>query len=151
MEDIRSIALSSLEGRMGGIAYQLTRVHFASLQRRGSWNPAINAYRCRDGFVICVELAGVDRSLIDLRVEPRRVFIGGQRQPPEPDGTEGPLLQVLALEIDHGPFEREVVLPLEVVPEKAQAEQRNGMLWIYLPLPAQAPSQGQIGQAQLIP
>jgi HSP20 family molecular chaperone IbpA len=65
-------------------------------------------------------------------------LIRGQRQPPEPAQTDGPLMQILALEIDHGPFDREVVLPSEVEPERVQAEQRNGMLWIYLPLRSQA-------------
>ncbi|PYI82662.1 MAG: hypothetical protein DME26_16895 [Verrucomicrobia bacterium] len=141
MGDIRSIHLRALQGRLGDIVYQLTRVELSLLHRGETWSPAINAYRCRDCFVICVELAGVGRSSIDLRVEPRRILIRGHRQPPEPAGAEGPLMQVLALEIDHGPFEREVVLPVEVTPENVQAEQRNGVLWIYLPLPSSAQSE----------
>ncbi len=43
---------------------------------------------------------------------------------------------MLALEIDYGPFEREVILPadVEVDVEQAHAEQENGLLWISLPL-----------------
>src|SRR5262245_1441050 len=134
MEDIRSIHLKLMQGRLGDIAYQLSRLQLSSFQRDETWCPAINAYRSRDYIIICVELAGVDRTHIDLRVEPRRVLIRGQRQPPEPAETDGPLMQILALEIDHGPFGREVVLPSEVEPERVQAEQRNGMLWVYLPL-----------------
>ena len=70
MGDIRSIHLRALQGRLGDIVYQLTRVELSLLHRGETWSPAINAYRCRDGFVICVELAGVGRSSIDLRVEP---------------------------------------------------------------------------------
>ena len=143
MGNIHSIHLRALQGRLGDIVYQLTKVELTLLHRGESWSPAINAYRCRDGFVICVELAGVGRSSIDLRVEPRRVLIRGHRQQPEPAGAEGPLLQVLALEIDHGPFERELLLPVEVAPEHVQAEQRNGVLWIFLPLPSPAPSENQ--------
>jgi len=40
----------------------------------------------------------------------------------------------LAMEIDHGPFQREIILPVEVDPNRVIAEQRNGLLWIYLPL-----------------
>ena len=132
MDDIPNIFLRRLEGRLGNIAYQLTRVRLSSSAWQGGWSPAINAYRCRDGFVICVDLAGVDRSHVNLSVEPRRVWIRGRRLPPEPADAEGPPLQVLALEIDHGPFEREVALPEEVEPNEVQAEQRNGLLWIYL-------------------
>jgi HSP20 family molecular chaperone IbpA len=38
------------------------------------------------------------------------------------------------MEIDYGPFEREVILPADVEVNKAHAEQRNGLLWISLPL-----------------
>ena len=34
------------------------------------WQPSINAFRCAGGVRICVDLAGVDKSLIDLSVEP---------------------------------------------------------------------------------
>jgi HSP20 family protein len=134
MDDMPNIFLGRLEGRLSNIAYELTRIGLSWARWQGSWSPAINAYRCREGFVICVDLAGVDRSHIDLSVEPRRVSIRGRRLPPEPLETEGPPLQVLALEIDHGPFEREIVLLEEIEPNEVQAEQRNGLLWIHLPL-----------------
>jgi len=38
------------------------------------------------------------------------------------------------MEIDYGPFIREVALPAEVEVEQAHAEQHNGLLWISLPL-----------------
>ena len=95
------------------------------------WQPPINAFRCAGAVRICVDLAGVDKSLIDLTVEPRRVVIRGSRETTEPtDQTT----QILALEIDFGPFEREVQLPAEVDVDHARAEQENGLLWIYLPL-----------------
>jgi HSP20 family protein len=134
MERIQSTYLRQLQGRLGGIVYQLTKVQLSSFHPQEYWCPPINAYRCRDSIVICVDLAGVERSLMDLRVEPRRVLIRGRRQPPEPAGIEGSPMQILALEIDHGPFERQVALPLEIEPGRAHAEQRNGMLWIHLPL-----------------
>ena len=136
MNDRPNVFLRRLEARLGDIAYQLTRVQFSSASWQGSWCPAINAYQCRDGFVICVDLAGVDRSHIDLSVEARSLWIRGQRAPPEPSEAEGPALQILALEIDYGPFERELVLPAEVDPGQVQAEHRKGLLWIHLPLRA---------------
>ena len=81
-----------------------------------------------------VDLAGVDRSLIDLSVEPRRLVIRGTRELPEPTGEEGSAQQLLAMEIDYGPFEREITFPVDVEIDKAHAEQRNGLLWISLPV-----------------
>lgn len=95
------------------------------------WQPQINAFRCAAAIRVCVDLAGVDKSLIDLTVEPRRVLIRGEREAPEP--TEH-TTQILALEIDYGPFEREVQLPVEVDAEHTRAEQKDGFLWIYLPV-----------------
>lgn len=99
-----------------------------------AWQPPINAFRCETCVRICVDLAGVGKAAIDLQVEPRRVIVRGQRRPPEPTEKHGRALQVLALEIDYGPFEREVILPADVDVAKAHAEQENGLLWISLPL-----------------
>lgn len=134
MEDIRSIHLRLLQTRLGDIAYQLARVRAPAFCPQETWCPAINAYRCREGILICAELAGVDKARIELGVEPGRLWLRGQRLPPEPRDSEGPPLQVLAMEIDYGVFEREIVLPAEVAPEQVRAEQREGVLWIWLPL-----------------
>ena len=40
---------------------------------------------------------------------------------------------MIAFEIDYGPFERIVELPIPVDVEQVRAEQRNGFLWIELP------------------
>ena len=78
--------------------------------------------------------AGVEPSTLELRVKPRRLELRGRREAPEPSLPEHKALQVLAMEIDYGPFEREVLLPVEVEPERGSVEQRNGLLWLHLPL-----------------
>ena len=133
MDPIRNIKLRWLHGTLGDVSYQVTRVHYAQCAPQ-KWQPAINAFRCETAVRICVDLAGVDRSVIDLTVEPQRVIVRGDREAPEPTDDEGRAVQMLALEIDYGPFEREVPLPAPVDVENATAEQRNGLLWIYLPL-----------------
>ena len=62
------------------------------------------------------------------------MLIRGTRELPEPSHAEAHAMQLLAMEIDYGPFEREVPLPAEVEIDQAHAEQRNGLLWISLPL-----------------
>jgi HSP20 family molecular chaperone IbpA len=133
MDPIRNIKLRWLHGALQDATYELSRSHFSRFAPH-AWEPAINAYRCEKSIRICVDLAGVDRALIDLTVEPRRVVIRGTRDLPEPTDDEGCALQLLAMEIDYGPFIREVPLPAEVEIEQARAEQRNGLLWISLPL-----------------
>lgn len=138
MGDIHSIRWQRLEGKLGDIAYELTRVQFSHFPQTEAWRPAVNAYRCRDGMLVCVDLAGVARDQIDLTLEPRRLRLRGYRLTPEPEAEQHQCLQVLAMEIDHGPFERELALPIEIDPARARAEQRNGLLWITLPAQAQA-------------
>lgn len=111
------------------MSYHVANFQFAP----PTWQPAINAYRCELGIRICVDLAGVDRKAIDLRVEPHSVVIRGNREVPEPKDPQGRPLEMLAMEIDYGPFERSVELFDEVDIEKVRAEQKDGLLWIHLP------------------
>lgn len=135
MEDIRTVHLKILQERLGDIAWELTQVRFSASGAPPRWRPRLNAYRCGTAFIACVELAGVDRAEIDLRVEPLRITLTGRRRTPAPEEcTAGGLQQVLALELDDGAFEREILLPQAVEPENVSAEQRNGLLWITLPL-----------------
>ena len=132
MDPISSIKLRWLHGALQDVTYELARSQFQFAPH--AWEPSINAYRCEKCIRICVDLAGVERSQIDLTVEPRRVLIRGARALPEPTHAEGRAVRLLAMEIDYGQFEREVPLPVEVQIDKAHAEQRNGLLWIGLPL-----------------
>ncbi len=134
MADVSSFHLRRLHSRLGDVVYQFTRVQFAVLPSPEAWQPAINAYRCDGQITICVDLAGVDREALDLRIERRRLFISGRREMPEPRGKNEQTLQVLTMEIDWGRFERELELPADVDPKRVTAEQRNGLLWIRLPL-----------------
>jgi hypothetical protein len=123
MNTIRGIKLRWLHETLGDVTYQLTRLQFTSLAPY-RWQPAINAFQCEKGF---------DRSQVDLAVKPQRVIIRGTRQAPEPADDEGRAVRMIAFEIDYGPFERIVELPLPINVDKAKAEQRNGFLWIELP------------------
>jgi len=95
------------------------------------WEPAINAYRCEDSIQICVDLAGVKSSEIDLKIESQKLILHGTRDVPEPEDCA---LQTIAMEIDYGAFSRVLSLPENVEVDKTKAEQRNGFLWIDLPL-----------------
>lgn len=100
----------------------------------GLWQPAINAFRCGSSLRVCVDLAGVDREEIEVQVEPHRLWIRGVRSAPEPWCGEDAARQVLALEIDSGPFSRELKLPVAVKVDEVTAQQRQGLLWIELPI-----------------
>ena len=119
-------------GGPGDISYELTRFRVA--RPVPTWRPPVNVYRCKKCIRVCVDLAGVTRADIDLRVEPRRIVIRGTREAPDGSNADGRALQMLIMEIDYGPFERAINLPDVIDVEGAQAEQENGLLWISLPL-----------------
>jgi HSP20 family protein len=133
MDPNRTIKLRWLHGALYDVTSGQGRLQFSQFGSQ-TWQPPINAYRCESCIRVCVDLAGVDRSRIDLTVEPQRIVVRGVRDVPEPTHAEGRAVQLLAMEIDYGPFEREVRLPVTVDIEKVHAEQRNGLLWISLPL-----------------
>jgi HSP20 family protein len=133
MDPNRSIKLRWLQGTLYDVTSELARLQSSRIGAH-TWQPAINAYRCDKCIRVCVDLAGVEPSGIDLTVESERLILRGVRDVPEPTYAEGRAVQLLAMEIDYGSFEREVRLPALVDIEKVHAEQRNGFLWISLPL-----------------
>jgi len=133
MDPIRNIKVRWLRGSLGDLAYHVTRVQLWQAPAH-KWQPAINAFRCESAIRICVDLAGVEKSSIELTVEPQRIVLRGSRDVPEPADGEGRAVQMLVLEIDYGPFERVLELPAEVDVEGVHAEHENGLLWIHLPL-----------------
>jgi HSP20 family protein len=130
MDPSRTIRLHWLHNTLGDVTYRLRFSH----SRPHTWRPAINAYRCEECIRICVDLAGVAKSDIDLTIKGLTLSIRGIREVPEPGDDESGAVQMIAMEIDYGPFQRDVQLPQEVDIRKVHAEQREGLLWIHLPL-----------------
>jgi HSP20 family molecular chaperone IbpA len=135
MDPIRTIRLRWVHGAFSDVTYKFRRLQFTHFAPQ-PWEPAINAYHCKGSVRICVDLAGVDRSEIDLQISPQRVVLSGTRIVPEPCDSEQSVFKTIAMEIDYGPFLRVVPLPteVEVDVDKAKAEQENGLLWIHLPV-----------------
>jgi HSP20 family molecular chaperone IbpA len=129
----RHIRLKQLHERIMAIAEQVRPSALTQFNPQ-SWRPCINAYHCSSCIRVCVDLAGVDE--FEVKVLPRRLVIRGHRTPPEPVEPEKKGARILALEIDYGPFEREILLEPDIDTERVETEQKNGLLWIVLPLSA---------------
>jgi len=132
MAETKNLHWQRLSGRIGDVAYAVTHLRFSNAPQT-TWRPAVNAFRCPEGMLLCVDLAGVDREQIDLQISSRRVVLRGYRRSPEPEEERQKAVQVLAIEIDSGEFERQFDLPIDVDAAKARATQSNGLLWIDLP------------------
>src|SRR5689334_12729154 len=126
-----------LARQMNKLTEQLQR-GFYNFSPGETWTPSVNLYETETGYLVCVDLAGVDKDKIDITVEDHILRLKGQRPvPTNPDGGEADLqtrrARVHLMEIDNGSFSREVELPLDVQQDKIAARYRNGMLWIELP------------------
>ncbi len=127
----------NLARQMGKLVDQYQK-GFYSFMPSESWTPNVNLYETELAYLVCVDLAGVDKEKIDLTVAEQRLKIKGARiVPTDPGSEEGDLqgrrVKVHLMEIDHGGFCREVELPNDVAHDKIIATYRNGLLWVELP------------------
>src|SRR5580693_8807062 len=74
-----------------------------------TWAPNVNLYETDEAYLVCVDLAGVDKEKIDLELIENRLTLHGVRHVPSydtpPAGTEGapsPKVRMHVMEIDHG-------------------------------------------------
>lgn len=130
----RKVSLSRMIGKAGDVAYDLRTLHFSGFRSTEGWKPDINAYHYDDRFEIWVDLAGVEKSAINVDILSDRLRISGERKPPLPcsDGDKH-CRRVLAMEIESGRFAREIMLPASVDQARVSASQENGILCIKLP------------------
>lgn len=104
-----------------------------------AWQPPVNLYETEGAYLVCVDLAGVDKDAVELHVVDNRLALRGRREvPPCPENlqttSEVPCrARIHLMEIDHGAFARDVELPTDVEHRQIQASYRNGLLWIEIP------------------
>jgi HSP20 family protein len=99
----------------------------------GTWQPATNVYEDELAYHVCVDLAGLAPEEVSVEcADQHHLTIAGQRANPQPEGSQGNL-SVHVMEIDEGPFRREMDLPLAVDTTQVEATYRKGFLWIRLP------------------
>jgi HSP20 family protein len=112
---------------------EMEKRDFVRFRDSGTWQPATNVYETRTAYYLCVELAGVSREGIEVEcIDRQRITIRGIRSQPRPRGVEGPL-SIHAMEVDEGPFWREIDLPESIDVDHLEATYSEGYLWIIVP------------------
>ena len=91
--------------------------------------PFVDIFDRGDRFVITVELPGVRKEDIKLRVTEDTVYIEAQIRREKELEEEG----AVRIERYYSGYRRVIRLPEEVIPEKAKARYNNGVLEIELP------------------
>ena len=101
-----------------------------------NWTPNVNLYETEGTYLVCVDLAGVEKAKIDIEVIDGRLRLRGKRAVPICiENAEAPHTRVKMhlMEIDHGAFSRDVELPVDVLRDRISARYQDGLLWIELP------------------
>jgi HSP20 family molecular chaperone IbpA len=96
--------------------------------------PQVDVYRTDDPatLTVLVELPGVDPDEVQVVASTRALVIAGVRPRPKDCG------HYQQMEVDYGPFQRQVTLAEDVDPEGASATYERGILAIQLPIAPKA-------------
>lgn len=90
---------------------------------------AVDVYQTNGELIIQSAIAGVKPEDLDISIEADIVLIKGNRQKPSENGERNYFYQ----ECYWGPFSRQIILPEETDPTRAEATMKEGVLSIRIP------------------
>lgn len=92
------------------------------------FTPSVDVFACDDHHQVVMDLPGVDRAQIKIRLDGAHLVVEGQRAlTPPPDA------QVVAQERGQGSFRRRFLLPENISPEDVSATFEDGILTVKVP------------------
>jgi HSP20 family protein len=109
---------------------------------RHGFRPNVDSYYTEDPheLTVVIEMPGVDPQALDLVVGERALIIAGERQRPKLDST----VSYQQMEIEYGPFRRQVRLPVNVDPARSHATYEHGVVTITLPIVERPAPRGRV-------
>jgi HSP20 family protein len=107
---------------------------------RHGFRPNVDCFHTDDphALTVVVELPGVDPQTVRVVAGERVLILSGERNRPK---VAGRVYQ--QVEIEYGPFQRQVRLAEDVDPERAKARLEHGVLTVELPVVDKAPPAGR--------
>ena len=90
------------------------------------WQPAADIYRCREGWVVKFDLAGVDPDEIEVAVVDCKLVVRGTRR----DRTLRDGVSHYHMEITYSRFERTISLPCDLTEAEVRTEYDKGLLTV---------------------
>lgn len=116
-------------GRMMEDAQADDPSRYLARERQAHFKPVADVYETRDGYVIQVELAGLERDAVSIEVSGRELVIYGERRHEKDVG--GSAYHVL--ERSYGPFARRFDLPEAADTSAIKATMQQGILSVTVP------------------
>ena len=99
------------------------------LRRLGRFRPLADVVETADGFLILVELPGLEREDVSLEVHGSELAVFGERK--APSEMAGAAFQ--SMERSYGCFSRSFAMPMEIDPAAVEARMRAGLLQVFVP------------------
>ena len=92
------------------------------------WQPAVDVYRCAEGWLLKFELAGVHEEDVRIEADSRGITVSGMRR----DVRHFEWQEAHLMEIAYSRFERFVALPEPIGDIQLRAECRDGMMYVHV-------------------
>jgi HSP20 family protein len=98
-----------------------------SVPADAAWIPAADAWETADGFVVQLDLPGIEERDLTVQVEGDRLLVSGRRR------STGPPASFHCMERSAGAFARSFILPERVDAAQVRMAMRDGLLRLELP------------------
>jgi len=99
------------------------------LPAMGNWSPSLDVSETKDGFVVKVEIPGMEPGDIHVGLDNQVLTVKGEKKQEKEEKDE----QYYRMERSYGAFARTVRLPASVDGSKVNAGFKNGVLTVTLP------------------
>lgn len=100
---------------------------FSPPRQTQDWQPAVDIYRSKSGWILKVDLAGVRLDDVHIHLGARTVTISGVRRDWMMEDTG---CRQYSMEISYSRFQRTVELPDDIQTAKVSVDYRDGILFV---------------------
>jgi len=118
--------IDKLRREFDEIMNELFRIPYGAMTSGAGWIPAIDIYADSSSIYVVADLAGVDSKSLELVLEGQFLRMSGNRRPPLTIKKK----RFFQMEVEYGPFERVIRIPLPVKAEQIKAKMDNGLLLV---------------------
>jgi len=124
-------AFQRLREAADGVFREAGELYFQSpVSPEGRWTPPMDVYEGAESIVLEMEMPGVRREDLEVRLSANSLTISGQRRLAAAGGQPERFHRI---ERNYGPFSRSFSIGVSVEPERAGAKLEDGVLRLELP------------------